>query len=333
MLRPDLAAQWHPDNELTPLQVKLHSATRVRWRCQVGHEWATTTSVRHLQNTGCPDCQRWGVSRAQLQLLAELVTVLADHLEGTSRQDLEAGRLRDCREARLDGVPQSQGAVDILLRPSGLGLDGHSLPPIAVEYDGAYYHRQRVATDSLKSEMIRQAGYRLLRVREHPLASLHPDDVVVPQNASPYTVAVLVLEALRERGWVPGCDAAVDDYLQRPSRQRRGRLEVAMDLADRLLHDTEHPDLGEHSLAVVRPDLAALWHPARNGQSTAASALASDTQRRWWLCPIGDEFDYTVAELVRAEGRCPVCSGKRVNERTCLATTHPHLVVRLRNGG
>lgn len=58
-LRPDLAAIWHPQNELTPAQVTLGCSVTVWWLCDRGHEWrATPNSVARSPRNGCRKCYR-----------------------------------------------------------------------------------------------------------------------------------------------------------------------------------------------------------------------------------------------------------------------------------
>ena len=55
-LRPDLAAEWDPDNELSPDQVAPFSNRRVDWRCNEDHTWRTTVAHRS-KGRSCPICR------------------------------------------------------------------------------------------------------------------------------------------------------------------------------------------------------------------------------------------------------------------------------------
>ena len=58
-LRPDLAAQWHPERNLplTPEQVTAGSRRQVWWQCSLGHVWkARVHSRTGKQRSGCPVC-------------------------------------------------------------------------------------------------------------------------------------------------------------------------------------------------------------------------------------------------------------------------------------
>ena len=57
-LRPDLARQWHPTQNLplTPEDVTANSNRRVWWQCELGHGWRVPVGRRVQGNTGCPVC-------------------------------------------------------------------------------------------------------------------------------------------------------------------------------------------------------------------------------------------------------------------------------------
>ena len=57
-LRPDLAAQWHPEKNLplTPDGITASSNRAVWWVCQKGHQWKAPVGRRAQGSTGCPVC-------------------------------------------------------------------------------------------------------------------------------------------------------------------------------------------------------------------------------------------------------------------------------------
>jgi hypothetical protein len=56
-IRPDLAAEWDPENALTPDQATPSSHRKVSWRCKKGHSWQATIANRS-NGHGCPYCVR-----------------------------------------------------------------------------------------------------------------------------------------------------------------------------------------------------------------------------------------------------------------------------------
>lgn len=61
------------------------------------------------------------------------------------------------------------------------------------------------------------------------------------------------------------------------------------------------------SLGELRPSLAPLWHPDRNGTTTAVSTDVAETRAVWWRCPDGHDFQRSPILMVR-DASCPVCA-------------------------
>lgn len=69
----------------------------------------------------------------------------------------------------------------------------------------------------------------------------------------------------------------------------------------------KRPDRGR-SLADLRPDLAALWHPSLNGDLTAADVSLGSGVQVWWRCPrCGHEWRHTPNQRRHARRDCPAC--------------------------
>lgn len=69
---------------------------------------------------------------------------------------------------------------------------------------------------------------------------------------------------------------------------------------------------GDNDLARCFPDIAAQWHPRRNG-ALAPKALSPYSNRRvWWVCGLGHEWQAAVASRTMNGSGCPYCAGRRV---------------------
>lgn len=71
------------------------------------------------------------------------------------------------------------------------------------------------------------------------------------------------------------------------------------------------PVPGETDLATRYPDLAAEWHPTKNGTLTSSDVLPGSHQLVWWLCPNGHEWRAQVKSRVSGAG-CPICTNRHV---------------------
>ena len=92
--------------------------------------------------------------------------------------------------------------------------------------------------------------------------------------------------------------------------------------------------LGFNDLATINPELAAQWHPTKNGDLKPTQITANTDKKVWWLLPYNDpntgkHFDFEWEATVNNRnkgGGCPYLSGKNVwpgfND---LATINPEL--------
>jgi len=68
---------------------------------------------------------------------------------------------------------------------------------------------------------------------------------------------------------------------------------------------------GETDLATTNPNLAAEWHPTKNGDQTPTSVRAGSSYNAWWLGSCGHEWQTPV--YVRNKGAgCPYCSNRKL---------------------
>lgn len=81
------------------------------------------------------------------------------------------------------------------------------------------------------------------------------------------------------------------------------------------------------SLSITHPEIAAEWHPTKNGELTPETVTQGSGKVVWWLgnkCQ--HEWDVKICIRTGQGQGCPICSNKRIlvgcND---LATTHPHL--------
>jgi hypothetical protein len=171
-LFPDVAVELDPERNgnLTAFDLPARSGRKCWWRCRVNpaHVWEAVVSSRTRQRTGCPQCYPGGHSVQEL--------LLAFEVRGFVAFDVDQHKLQ------LD-----DDIVDIDIIVPALEL--------VVEFDGAFWHQGWEPRDAAKAARLRQAGWRVIRVRESPLKRLHPDDVVVPKE-QPLAAAIIALRQI-----------------------------------------------------------------------------------------------------------------------------------------
>ncbi len=80
---------------------------------------------------------------------------------------------------------------------------------------------------------------------------------------------------------------------------------------------------GTNDLSTTNPELAAEWHPTKNGDLLPTQVTAGSNKKVWWLGKCGHEWKAVIHSRVAGNG-CPFCSNEIVlpgfND---FATTHP----------
>jgi Probable Zinc-ribbon domain len=75
-----------------------------------------------------------------------------------------------------------------------------------------------------------------------------------------------------------------------------------------------HP---KESLAALDPDLAAQWHPTKNGDKTPDMFLPASGHRPHWLCPTcGHEWPAYIFSRAKDRAGCRACFRRELKERT-----------------
>lgn len=155
---PGLAAEWSPNNPVSPWTI-YPGASNLKfipeWVCRNNpeHIWRAGLAGR-VHGSECPECRDYGRSRVAMQHFDEV-----KKLFNTARCEVPLFS---------DSFSHNPWTVDILITTS--------TDTVAVEYDGAYWHMDKVETDVRKSKDLMKAGYRVLRLREDDLPSLDIDE-------------------------------------------------------------------------------------------------------------------------------------------------------------
>lgn len=82
---------------------------------------------------------------------------------------------------------------------------------------------------------------------------------------------------------------------------------------------------GFNDLVTTRPQMAAQWHPTKNGILTPFDITAGSTKIIWWQCKHGHEWQNSPNSREKDDG-CPYCCGRYpIKGETDLQTIHPDI--------
>ena len=77
-------------------------------------------------------------------------------------------------------------------------------------------------------------------------------------------------------------------------------------------------------IETIRPDLAAEWHPTKNGKLSPRDVVFGSTKKVWWRCKKGHEWKAIINSRSQNHG-CPYCTRQKVCKDNCLQTVNSAL--------
>lgn len=333
---PHLVDEWHPEKngDLTPADVTAGSMKRAWWVCtKCSHQWVTSVQNRS-RGSGCAVCSRGSRQRRLAhEVKPELAAEFAERNDvdfatlttGTSRKfwwscpaghEYEAsvanrvnlgagcpfcaGRKSQVRTTVADGDP----AVLARWHP-----DRNDMSPSEVyvhSHKKVWWLCERGHTwDSSPSQLTNGWGCPWCSGRrtlpEESLAAKYPDVAkqwvqerngeVTPETIRPYSP--------RNFWW--RCDEGHEWRTAVNYRTaKRSRCPYC--------HNFKVND--ENSLATLHPDLAAEWHPERNGRLTPDALVAGSMTAAWWTCAAGHEWQARVNSRSQGGHGCKQCASR-----------------------
>ena len=272
---PALEKEWNyeKNNGLTPAEVTGNSGKKVWWKCNKGHEWQATIHHRS-KGEGCPVCN--------------------------------SERRTSFPEYALTYYLKQHG-IEVIhsYKERGYELDVY-LPDlkIAIEYDGFYWHKNKVKQDKVKNRKCQADGIILYRIREG-LPSLDDSSVDIliqrDQKDLPKALNEILSNAI---------GITVDINLSRDAiaiEEMRERAEKECSILD------------------LNPEIAREWNYEKNGSLKPDSFTANSNKIVWWKCSKRHEWQSKINNRNNGNG-CPYCSGRyAIQGENDLQTANPAL--------
>jgi hypothetical protein len=354
---PTLCRQWdHNKNSKPPEYFLSSSGAKVWWKCDVGsdHSWKARIGSRTAVNdgiaNGCPFCSGKKASKGH-NLLLKFPSVAKEWHKSKNKKTPEEYPPSSNQSVWWECQKGHEWQATINNRTSGRGcptcsnkssrnevriltelksifesvvsrhkIEGFEVDVFipefdcAVEYDGCYWHSESFKKDLNKQKHLTEVGITLLRVREEPLPQISPTDIFV--DGSKPLKKVTINQLIRQ---VSPTDKRVMRYLTLNEFSNNDLYRTYLDY-----FPSPFP---ENSLAVVKPEIAAEWHPTKNEPLLPANFSHAAAQKVWWQCKEGHEWEATINN--RGRRGCPYCAGRYATPENCMEATHPHLALML----
>jgi hypothetical protein len=294
-----LVADWHPskNGDLTPQTVSAGTSKKVWWRhadpsCVVpgGHEWQAKGDSRTSQGSGCPACSGNAV-------------VAGVNDMATTHPELAA-----------DWHPSKNGD----LTPQAVGAGTHKKvwwkhsDPSCVVPGGHEWETPGSFRTSKGSGCPACSGNAVV-AGVNDMATTHPELVADwhPSKNGDLTPQTVVAGTSKKVWWKhsdPSCVVPGGHEWETTgdSRTRQGSGCPAC-VGQAVV-------AGVNDMATTHPELAADWHPSKNGDLTPQTVVAGISKKVWWkhsypscVVPGGHEWQTTGDNRVNGQG-CPVCN-------------------------
>ncbi len=353
---PEIAREWHPtkNGKLRPDQVIAGTGRRAWWRCASGHAWQAAVSSRSSAGAGCPYCANKRVSPTNS--LAARFPEIAREWHPTKN-----GKLRP-KDVIAGGNHRAwwrcasghEWEAVVSSRSAGCGCPfcaGHLATPdrnlaVASPHLVREWHPKKngdLRPEDVTPGSSTKVWWRCARRHEWaatpksrglrgtgcpfcagnlvtPETSLAARDPALakewhPTKNRPLTPHDVTLSASARVWW--RCKKGKDHVWQcKVSDRRDGGCPFC---SNKRVSDTNR-------LAVTAPDLAAQWHPKKNGALTPRDVTAVSNRRVWWKCPEGPDHEWqAVIKNRRQSPGCPFCSNRRVSVTNMLAAVYPKM--------
>ena len=276
----EVAKEFHPskNEELTPEKLMPKSNKRIWWICQNGHEYKARIGDRVCKGSGCPLCKK-SFSRIEIRIYSELKSLFPEALWQEKIAGLE---------------------VDVFLPTLKVGI----------EFDGSYWHKNKVAYDKKKSQKLENMGLHIIRVREEPLTALSLNDIVTVQIRNDIEELNLMRRIVKSLENFSGQDFS--DYISRKTFSNQKLYAELIRIKD----------LPKKSIIDVAPHLKNEWHPTKNGYMAPTNLSYGSQRKAWWKCDQGHAWSAIISSRVKGHG-CPFCTGRYPTETNNFAVLYP----------
>lgn len=287
-LSPHIAAEWNyeKNGELTPNDITNGSSKKVWWLCKYGHEWEAIINPRTKRGVGCPECFKRTNTSFSEQCILYYLQKIFPNIKNRKKIQIH-GEIFE---------------ADIYIEDLN----------IAIEYDGSRTHKDKFEKDLRKRLAFQNTGIRIINVREGELPSLtenHKDELIIEEgrriNDENRTQMIKKLMVLLDINYLFEIDVAKD------------RIKIL---------EMYHRVRAKNNILQKAPEIAAQWHPKKNGILKPEYFPFGSKEKVWWLGKCGHEWEAIIYTRTKMGYGCPYCRNLYVNETNSLESLNPGIL-------
>ena len=268
---PELLSEWNYErNDVEPINISIWSKRKVWWKCKEGHEWLSSMNNRQ-KKVGCPYCS------------GKLPIVGLTDLETTNPELLKEW---DYSKNIITPKEIKAGSGTKVWWKCSLGHSWSASPN----------HRTKGRGCPICANKVVLLGYNDLTTLKPNIASEWDYEKNGEKTPANYTVRSgerVWWKCKRNHSW----EAVI--------ASRTGNKYVGCPYCSGLL-----PIEGETDLLTTNPELISEWNYEKNTLLTPNMVKAGSSDKVWWICDKGHEWQAVISSRTVNESGCPFCSGR-----------------------
>ena len=268
---PELLNEWNYEkNNIMPSDISIWSKRKVWWKCKEGHEWLSSMNNRQ-KKVGCPYCS------------GKLPIVGLTDLETTNPELLKEW---DYSKNIITPKEIKAGSGTKVWWKCSLGHSWSASPN----------HRTKGRGCPICANKVVLLGYNDLTTLKPNIASEWDYEKNGEKTPANYTVRSgerVWWKCKRNHSW----EAVI--------ASRTGNKYVGCPYCSGLL-----PIEGETDLLTTNPELISEWNYEKNTLLTPNMVKAGSSDKVWWICDKGHEWQAVISSRTVNESGCPFCSGR-----------------------
>lgn len=275
---PHLKKEWDIlKNEKKISQFTTGSDFNAWWKCKRGHSWKATIANR-VNGTGCPKCKVQKSSR-EIRIYTE-----------------------------LDALFGAESGIKIGGREADIVIENLKL---IVEYDGVFWHKNKIENDKNKNKIFVDNGYYVIRVRETGLEKTQPEDLIIDPRCGDFELVKTIVEAIATK-------------YSKTKQVANKYIENKKLIADKGFLKLLYSFTSNNNNPIKDKKLIAEWNHEKNMEQRPQDFSKFSQVKVWWKCSKGHEYQMAIG--ARSSGyNCPFCANMRIGYGNDLQSKAPHL--------
>ena len=276
------------------------SNTYAFWKCKYGHKWKAKINNRY-NGRGCPECSK------------RLKTSFPEQAVYFYIKKKFPDAINSYKEIFNNGME-----LDVYIPSMKIGI----------EYDGYAWHKdQSLEKEKIKYKICKENGVLLYRLKENKEHYRNNDKLNVASAIIPvrkpfsgaskdyYYLDYAIKELLHDL-----FDYDLNDFfrvkstVEQLSEALNGpkvNTDVNTKRDKNLIYENFLVSLENNSLGAQYPEIAAMWHPTKNGELTPFMFSPHSNIKMWWKGECGHEWERSITSMINGQG-CPYCLGVKV---------------------